>query len=1119
MQIPSDIVKRDGSIQGFDITKISRAINLAYDKNDKPLIEGPVIDTSLKSFDGSNVGIEFIQDAVEVSLMHHGYFKTAKSYILYRNHKAELRQLRDKAVDPSGVADYIHASKYAKYVPELGRREVYAETVARVERMHIKRFPLLENDIRDAFKFVYDKRVLPSMRSMQFAGPAIETNHNRIYNCSFTLVDRLDVFSEAIYLLLAGCGVGYSVQFDHVDKLPPVGYIDSKRVVHHIIQDSIEGWAEAVRELVHSFQSGVNVEFSYHMIRPAGKVLKTSGGRAPGHSKLKDTLERIRTVLLGSQGRKLRPIECHKIMCHAADAVLSGGIRRSAMICLFSIDDSDMMNAKTGDWYSSNPWFANSNNSVILKRDDVSYSKFRRIFDMTRQWGEPGFFFTDNYSYGCNPCFHPDTRLWTSEGYTKILDLVGKGELKVVTDKRIGKGDLVVGLNNGVTIRTSSGVELTQFDAPVFNVYTEHGHKVCVTSNHEFPTSGGRKRVDELKIGDTIYLPSGEGLFGKTGNEKEGFLLGWYVGDGTSDDKASYIDVWENNFDLKDYLLGCLNEVIVKEPTYGKRDSYGPVEWMDQTISSDMKFKKVRSGGTRFMRWLERFSENGLITDIKDRVQECVWHGSREFVVGYLRGLFATDGTVLLGGEGKKSTLSLRLAQSNENLLRDVQTLLGMFGVISRIYTRIPAGYRLLPTHRAPGELGEYFCKTSFELVINRPNVIRFMDKIGLIGRKDQILKDRMSIRGTSCQKPERYITRISKIEANGSSDVYCLTQPETNTVIADGIVTAQCGEIGLFPVHVGKDGERTGWAFCNLCEINAAKLTSLEDFEAAAKAATFIGTLQAAYTDFPYLGQVSEEIAKRDALLGIGMTGMMDSPEVACNPEYQRIVSSKVVEWNKEFSKLIGINQAARTTCVKPSGTTSLELGCVASGIHPHHARRYIRRVTADELEPIFQEFKKVNPHMCVRKPDGKWVIEFPVQSSDSATIKEDVSAIEFLKLVKSTQENWVLPGTADNTISPGLNHNVSNTVVVSPEEWNDVADYIWTNRDKFTGIALLPNTGDKDYSFSPMEAIRSSSDEQRWREILLNYKPLDYTSISESEDNTVVSSEPACAGGTCSI
>jgi ATP cone domain-containing protein len=749
------IRKRDGSTVTFDITKIERAIAAAWTEchpNDLPtatrIAQRQVVESVTSLLDEESVNIETVQDAVEVSLMRKGFFTVAKAYILYRQKRAEARALRDKRPDPKAVGDYIHAGKYARYIPELARREVYSETVDRTENMHLRKFShlVLTQEIEDAFKLVREQRVLPSMRSMQFSGPAIEQNNCKMYNCSFSLIDRMEAFSEGMFLLLCGCGVGYSVQFDHIEKLPPIGYVDRKTVKHHVVGDTIEGWADGLRALLMSYQRGVYLEFAYHSVRPAGAPLRTSGGRAPGHLGLKASLERVRAILDAAQGRQLRPIEAHRIMCHAADTALSGGVRRSAMIALFSLDDSEMMNCKTGSWYQQEPWLANANNSVALRRDEAKKKQFKRIFDMTKQWGEPGFYFTENPDFGTNPCCE-------------------------------------IGLN--------------------------------------------------------------------------------------------------------------------------------PVLVIDQ--------------------------------EIKDRL-------------------------------GKK----------------DIQAPLGA-----------------------------------------------------------------------------RY----------------------------------------------------TGWAFCNLCEINASKLTDLESFRAAARAATLIGTLQATYTNMPYLGWVSETIAEREALLGIGMTGMLDAPEASCNPEWQRVVAGEIVDWNREFARKLGINPAARTTCVKPSGTTSLELGCVASGHHAHHARRYVRRVIADELEFVFQEFRRVNPHMCVRKPDGKWVIEFPVQAPDGAIVKADLSAVRFLEMVKSTQQNWVVTGTAYSRYSKGLTHNVSNTIHVKPDEWDAVAEYLWDNRESFSGVALLPASGDKDYSFAPCEAVETESDEAHWNHLIAGYKPVDYSSLREGEDGTDLKAEPACASGACTV
>lgn len=730
--IPSIVRKRDGqTTQPFDVGKIENAVRRAWLE-----AEGLVDEDELQrvarlvssTISSELADVEQIQDAVEIALMRSKKFQVAKAYILYRQRRAAARSSRKKP-DATAISEYIHGSKYARYLPDMQRREVYEETVARVEMMHQKRFAHLglNKEISRAFDLVRAKRVLPSMRSMQFGGPAAEALHPRNYNCAATLVDRPRAFAEALFLTLCGCGVGYSVQFRHVDKLPKLVDINPKQVVHHVIADTIEGWADALDVLVTSYIDGYHVEFSYHLIRDAGSMLKTSGGRAPGHLTLKQSLERIRGVLHGAQGRKLRPIECHRIMCHAFDAVLSGGIRRSAAICLFSLEDSEMMYAKSDrGWFSREPWLANANNSVVLKRDDVQEHQFRRIFEMTRNFGEPGILFVEDYNHVTNPC-----------------------------------------------------------------------------------------------------------------------------------------------------------------------------------------------------------------------------------------------------------------------------------------------------------------------------------------------------------------------------------------------------AEINLQPTLVRADGSQaTGWSMCNLCEINAAKLTSFEDFEEAAWAATFIGTMQATYTDMKYLGAVTEEIVRRDALLGVGMTGIQDAPQIALRPEYQRAIATQVVAWNQEWSKVLGINPAARTTTVKPAGTTSLALGSVGSGIHPHHARRYIRRVIADELEVVFQAFQSVNPHACVRKPDGKWVIEFPVEAPDGATLKEHLSAHEFMGMVHSTQQNWVKPGTARGS----ANHNVSNTISVRPHEWDSVASYLWENRSDFTGVSLLPDD-DTVYPFAPFEAVKTETQEQRWNELVTKFKPVDYLMMFEAEDGTSLSAEAACAGGSCSI
>lgn len=763
--------KRDGvTLQDFTEEKVYRAISAAAKD---AVVEIPAqemtdmlgqIRTLAEEFaSNGEIDVEEIQDVVERVLMT-GYPAVAKSYILYRDQRAKARQERIHP-DPEAIANYIHPGKYSRHLSAKRRRETYPETVARSQMMHLRKYghiPGMAELIEDAFEGVFEKEVLPSMRSMQFGGEAVEKNNCRIYNCSYSLCDRPRFFAEALYLLLCGTGVGFSVQFDHVEKLPALRRIDDTRVKHFVIPDSIEGWADAVEELFMAAVRGYHVEFAYQKIRDRGRVLKTSGGKAPGHLPLKRALEKVRSILLAAQGRQLRPVECFRIMCVLADAVLSGGIRRSAMICLFSLDDGEMLNAKTGEWYKDWPEYQNANISVVLKRDEAKKPQFKRVFRMTRQWGEPGFFFTHDLDYGANPCVE-------------------------------------IGMN------------------PVLTLDSE-----------------------------TIGL----------------------------------IHQWQQELH-----------------------------------------------------------------------QQADW----------------------------------------------------------------PMSY-LLPKLLRPGD-------------------------------------------------------------------------------------------------------KHTGWQFCNLTEQNAAKFRTPDDFYRAARRAAVIGTLQAGYNHFPYLGWVSEIIARREALIGVGMTGIMDAPEIALDPEHQRKAAEIVKATNTEVAAKIGIRPAARCTCVKPSGTTSLELGCVGSGIHPHHARRYFRRVVANELEPVFQYFRSVNPHMCVKKPNGDWVIEFPVEAPAGAIVSADLSSGQFLEKVLSTQIHWVETGTARPESSPGLIHNVSNTVIVREGEWDAVADFIWNHREHFNGVSLLPATGDKDYAFAPREAVVTPADEAKWNYLLKNYKPVDYMAMIEDEDATNHKAEAACAGGVCEL
>ncbi len=679
----------------------------------------------------------------------------------------------------NGLQDFIAISRYARYSPERRRRETWAEAVNRVRDMHLEQFAdgsldaaawtalergdvtpaelaalgslgTVHDAIREAFAAVERREVLPSMRSLQFGGEAVKSKHARIYNCCFTYIDRLEAFGETLYLLLCGCGVGFSVQKHHVAKLPALAPLREEAApTTHVIGDTIEGWADALHELMHAAVEGRQVIFDYSMIRPEGAPLRTSGGKAPGPEPLFHSLTRIERIVRAAAGRQLKPIEAYDILMWAAKAVLSGGVRRSATICLFSVDDAEMIASKTGNWFAEHPQRTASNNSAVLVREHTTRGQFDRLFEAQKQFGEPGFYFVEDTEYGANPCVE-------------------------------------IGLHPRLKV-----------------------------------DSAAIKRLREL---------------GYTGELREGDTL--------------------------------------------------------------------------------------------------------------------------------------------------------------------------------------------------------------------------------------------------------------------------------------------TGVQFCNLSTISAAAADSRERFLKLCAHAAVIGTLQSGYTEFGYLSPVSRVITEREALLGVSLCGVLDRPDLLLDGAVLRAGAGVIKTVNAIVARALGINPAARTTCVKPEGTASLLLG-TSSGLHPHHAPRYFRRVQTNVHDPVFLHFKRSNPHMVepsVYDPNGRTeVITFPVEGPAFGIYRDDLSAVKHLEYIRLVQENWVWGGRRHEKFSPGLHHNVSCTISVRPDEWAGVADFIWEHRHHFTGIALLQDCGDKVYAQAPREAVATPEDIAKWNTLL--HEPVDYTLLEETEDITELKQVVACAGGACEI
>ena len=351
------------------------------------------------------------------------------------------------------LSDITVYMKYARYLPEKKRRETWKELVERNKKMHIKKYPELKSQIDKAYKLVLDKKILPSMRSMQFAGKPIEISPNRVYNCGFLPIDNWQSFSEIMFLLLGGTGVGYSVQQHHVEQLPEIHLPNFKRNRRYLISDSIEGWADSIKVLMKSyFYGGSHINFDFSDIRAKGSELVTSGGKAPGPQPLKECLVKIDGILQTKEnGDKLTTLEVHDIVCHIADAVLAGGIRRAALIALFSADDDMMISSKYGNWWETNPQRGRANNSAALVRSKITEEFFFELWEKIKSSGsgEPGIYFTNDKDWGTNPCCEIALRPYQFCNLTEVN--VSNVESQEDLNERVRAGAFIGTLQAGYT--------------------------------------------------------------------------------------------------------------------------------------------------------------------------------------------------------------------------------------------------------------------------------------------------------------------------------------------------------------------------------------------------------------------------------------------------------------------------------------------------------------------------------------------------------------------------------------------------------------------------------------------------------------------------------------------
>lgn len=1123
-------IKRNGETVDFDynrvINAIDRCFRLSCNRADHEAAQKAKIIAKrvINVLSGQGVSIwkvEEIQDYVIKQLWAEEEFEAAKKYTIYREDRRKQRIANristevlshieeDKKKFKEPIQYFQFLDKFARWREEDKRREVWTESCDRVFNWFktLPKVNLRDDEWAMLREYMFELKASPAMRVVQMAGPALERCNVGGYNCATLAIKDIFSFCELLYILMQGSGVGFSVENFYTKKLPKIKKQKKNfQKPTYIIPDTTEGWCDALHVGLTAWFNGEDVDFDASQIRAKGTKLKTKGGRASGKDPLMNLLKFARNIILSAQGRCLTSLECHDIACFVGEIVQVGGVRRSSCISLSDFSDVEMRNAKSGNWYENHVYRRMANNSAVYETKPEPLTFMREWLALGESGsGERGIFNRQairklrpkrrkNWRFQTNPCFHPDTRIATSNGLVKIGDLYQDGNCNlVVSDNRVSYSATDYSVANGqfgTQVHRATQVELTGENLPIYQLQTEHGYKVTCTSNHKFFTPDGAKELKDLKVNDMLLLQSGVGCFGTRHSFDEGFLLGLVVGDGSINQESVWLDLYEKNFAEKEEILEAVNLVITNIPSYNNRD-YGKVSWCNQVST----VPKIRTGGKRLARWMGTVLGIEVLTDAKRRVPECVWQGSKEFVRGYLQGLFYTDGTVNVAGKNKKQTVCLRLCQANLLLLEDVQVVLQNFGIVSRIYLRKQADMKLLPDGK--GGHREYQCQDYYELVINRPNCILFEQKIGLQGRKGKRLAAALAVRGRDCRKEERYVSKVKSIVEVGNSDVFCLNQMETHNICVNGLVASNCGEIILRPNQ-----------FCNLSIAVARPDDTPSSLEKKVIVATYFGCMQKTATKFGYIRDEWKKNSEEESLIGVDINGQMDCPLLRPGApgrkELLNHLRDVVRKVDQELSARFGVNESAANTTVKPSGDSSEFFQC-SPGVHVRYSRYQVRtcRVADDNPVGLMLRDQGLTCH-DETGPTGKLrVIEFLKEAPAKCPTRDDMNAIEQLENWLFWQENWA-------------EHSVSCSIYIDDHEWLEVGNWVYRNFDKITGLSFFPK-GKTVYRNAPNQPLT----EDEYHNRLAEFPDVNWSKLAfyEDEDMTGSSKEYACTGGSCSM
>jgi len=1013
------------------------------------------------------------------------------------------------------ASDIKFYTDYSKYREDLGKSETWEDSVDRVMNMH-RDNPILEKAFKnerflELFQYAEDaykeKLFLGSQRALQFGGNPILKHHARIYNCTGSYADRPRFFQEALYLLLCGCGVGFSVQKHHVEKLPTISK-RTKGTKTFVIPDSIEGWSDAVGVLMSSYfdgevpfpeYQGYVIHFDYSLIRPRGAFI-SGGFKAPGPDGLRNSLTKCEEILnkaLRENQSKLVPIQVYDIVMHMSDSVLSGGVRRSATICLFSLDDVQMMECKTGNWFAENPQRARSNNSVVLVRDEVSREDFHQIMDRTRQFGEPGFVFVDHRDVCFNPCLSGSTLVKTNKGQISIreiceMSLEKRNKLRVFSYNEDAQEYEWAKIINGIK---------TKSDVPLIKVYFDDSSYIECTPDHRIYTEQrGYVNASDLLESDIIVgFDEKLKIKNKPEKSKVDYIRATEWGNQIYDGTLPWrVDNLKCDFDpeiggrLKNFIDSADRKNVGRK-TFIKSFSEtnkSDLEYLKEIYDSGYGLKVIaKEIGISYSSLRTIFRNFGfdirkgmcVVTDkLKSfgslRVQgdKTPWSYIDNTEHGSVAGFYFS------AQQNKKfylrSTLEYIFAK---HLDENMEIWAAEPFVLSKSIDGITRTYRPdFVTYDEDGNIkniyeikGGYFNDNNSEIAESFGAIV-IRDVLEYTKSELPYLKELENWKIISKIKNKK-VVRISDSE---NQDVYDLSVENNHNFFANNTLVHNCVEIAFWCYD---DDGNSGWQGCNLTEGNGYACTSEEIFYRICRASAILGTIQATYTQFPYLGKTAENIFRRESLLGCSFTGWMDNPEVMLKEETMRRGAQIVKEVNAEMVSIlkdcgIEIEVAARVTCCKPSGNSGVILG--TSKLDGAHSPRYFRHIQLNKENEIAQYFAENYPNMIedsvYSNNQTDYSIAVPIEARPNAIFKNQLYGIKLLDIIKKIQECWVNEGTnLDRCVKPFLRHNVSNTVSV--EAWGPIPDYLYDNRASFTAVSFLSASGDKDWNQAPYTSV----------------------------------------------